>query len=170
MDLSQLGQVAPLVGIVIAVFGVFSGLYTIVRSVQEYRHQGVMKRVESFMDMRRRIRDSDLFKRLMPLVERDDPQLKSVNLQEKRDLLGLFEELALMMNSGLIRREVVHYMFGSYALWIRNSKNFWFRPPDYKGVYPLSYDDPYWSLFRDFVEQMEKVEQTFRYSRQTFRF
>jgi hypothetical protein len=81
--------------------------------------------------------------------------------KEKRDLLGFFEEIALMMNSGLIRNEVAHYMFGYYAIKCWESKYFW------STVYRESI---YWSLFRDFVEQMKQIEQSFQYNKRKFRF
>jgi hypothetical protein len=53
-------------------------------------------------------------------------EYKRQGAQKKAEyFLGFFEEVALMMNSGLIRKEVAHYMFGYYAIHCWDSKNFW---------------------------------------------
>jgi len=87
--------------------------------------------------------------------------LREISFQVKRDYLGLFEEIAIAMNSGLIKPQVAHYMFGYYALLCRESDDFW------SGVNRLS---DYWSLFNDFCDQMEVERERFVFKRADFRF
>ena len=54
------------------------------------------------------------------------------------------------MNSGLIKKEVVHYMFGYYVTCCWKSDNFWCES--------VSRDSAYWCLFRRFAEQMNEIE------------
>jgi len=65
------------------------------------------------------------------------------------------------MNSGLIKPQVAHYMFGYYALLCWESEEFW------TGVNRLS---DYWSLFADFCEQMKLQHEEFNYRREDFQF
>jgi hypothetical protein len=67
----------------------------------------------------------------------------------------------LLMNSGLIRKSVAHYMFGYYALRCWESEYFWLD---------VNRNSPYWAAFRTFVEQMKRIEQGFDYSPRRFRF
>ena len=78
-----------------------------------------------------------------------NPELEKVPYVEKRDFLGFFQELAIQMNSGLIPKEVVHYMFGYYAIRCWDCESFW------KGV---SRETLHWKLFRDFVEDMGRLD------------
>ena len=64
--------------------------------------------------------------------------------------------MALVVNSGLIKPEVAHYMFGYHIVRCWKSDAFW------AGVNRQS---PYWSLFRDFADQMSRIEDTFEYRR-----
>jgi hypothetical protein len=147
-------DVAEIVGVCIA-------LITLIKGVIEFRLQGTQKRAEQFLQMRDRYAE---FSELCALLEHNDDvgnkQLQEMSFKLKRDFLGLYEEIALMMNSGILRPQVAHYMFGYYALRCAENNAFW------QG---LNYESSYWSLFRDFVNQMKQVEQNFQYTRETFR-
>ena len=65
------------------------------------------------------------------------------------------------MNSGLIKRELAHYMFGYYAVLCWKSDAFW------SNVNRLS---PYWSLFADFCSEMLAEQERFEFRRMDFRF
>ncbi len=91
----------------------------------------------------------------------NDPALAEFNAQDKRDYIGLLEEVALLMNSGLIHPEVAHYMFGHYTVHSYDSKYFWSN---------VDRDDIYWNLFVDFAEEMKMKEKNYRYMRKKLRF
>lgn len=154
ITLTQGMELATILGVVIA-------LVTLVNALIEYAHQGAQKRAEHFLSMRIRLKGNPIFEEMCALLERDDPKLETISFKDKRSLLGFFEEVALMMNSGLIRPEVVHYMFGYYAIQCWDSKHFW------SGVNRQSY---YWSLFKDFALQMKDREKKLNFRRSTFRF
>ena len=143
------------------ILGVVAALVTLVKGVIEYVHQGAQKRVERFTAMRQRFKDDPAFKEMCDLLETDDPRLAEIPFKDKRDLLGFFEEVALMLNSKLIQPAVAHYMFGYYALRCAESKNFWSD---------VNRASPYWALFNDFVARMKKVEEGFVFKRRALRF
>ena len=154
MDLDLATDIAAIIGAAIA-------LMTLVTGLAEYRRQGAQGRVERFVEIRKRLKEDEAFKNIAELVEADSPRLKEIPFRDKRDYLGLLEEVALHLNSGLIRKEVAHYMFGYYAIRCWKSRYFW------KNVNRDSY---YWALFRDFVSEMEKVERSSAFERRKFRF
>lgn len=141
--------------------GVVIALVTFIRGVFEYSRQGASRRAEHFLEMRRRLKEKETFKEIADLLEIDDPKLLNIPFKDKRDYLGFFEEIAISMNSGLIRKEVAHYMFGYYSILCWRSSNFWSN---------VNRDSIYWVVFRDFVEQMEQVEQRFKFERKKFSF
>lgn len=143
------------------VLGAIIALFTFINGILEYSRQGRQKRADQFVLLRRRLKENETFKHLTDLALRKDPALAECPPADKRDLLGLFEEVALMMNSKLIRKEVAHYMFGSYVIACYESDDFWVN---------LERDDMYWRLFNDFALQMKEVEQHFRFSRKMMRF
>lgn len=159
------------IAVAVTVVGAAVALVTLVQALVEYRQQGRQKRAEHFFDLRRRLKENDEFARVAELIDetyaeedlarRARQQLKELPFKIKRDYLGLFEEIAIAMNSGLIKPEVAHYMFGYYALLCWESEEFWVD------VNRLS---DYWSLFADFCEQMKVQQENFEYRRDNFQF
>jgi hypothetical protein len=123
------------------------------KGVYEYTKQAAQSRAEHFIQMRDRY---DAFLDICTLLERDGSsdhareELCKLSFDRKRDFLGLYEEIALMMQSGLIRKDVAHYMFGYYAIRCWSSEAFWDSPGS-----NLSRDSVYWGLFKTFVGEME---------------
>lgn len=62
----------------------------------------------------------------------------------KRKFLTFIEEIALLVNSGEIRREVAMYMFGYYACCARSGSNF---------SVGIALDHKYWRLFFSFSDE-----------------
>ena len=154
-DLSCWKDFATIVGVIVA-------LITLVKGVWEYILAGRQKRAEQFLAMSKRLYDETWFKDMCLMVAEDNSKLATLSFREKQDFLGRFEEVALLMNSGLIRREVAHYFFGYYTILCWKSDNFW------KGV---NRDSSYWAVFKDFALQMMEVESKFSFSpRRKFKF
>jgi hypothetical protein len=141
---AEIKDLATIVGVIIALFAFIKG-------VLEYAKQGAQKRAEQFLEMRNRFKKNESFRDICALLEHDDPKLQDIEFKEKRDFLGFFEELALVVNSGLIRREIAHYMFGYYAIKCWRSENFWINAKS-----KINRDSIYWALFKDFVDKMNK--------------
>ncbi|MCE9558296.1 MAG: hypothetical protein K8R88_05035 [Armatimonadetes bacterium] len=100
------------------------------------------------MSMRRRFLEDTNFKELLNLIIQGSPEVAECCMQDRRNLAGFFEELALMMNSGLLRPKVVYLMFGHYALLIDQCDAFWMG---------LERESKYWIVFRGFIQEMERV-------------
>ena len=103
---------------------------------------------------------NEKFLEICACLDNDEAKLKDLPWKDKRDFLGFFEEVALMVNSRLIRLPVAHYMFGYYALLCWRSEKFWGD---------LERGSIYWALFRDFAERLAEEEQRFRFRRGSLR-
>lgn len=154
MDLSVAKDIAIVLGTVVALVTFFSGTW-------EYVRQGHQHRAQHFVQMRRRFLETPQYREILDLLATDDPGLASISVQEKRNFVGFLEEVALMVNSGLIRREVAHYMFGYYVLLCQRSEPFW---------HGLDRSSQYWSLFRQFAAEMERQGTKALPGRQPLRF
>ena len=154
MKLAEYKDAATAVGVLVA-------LLTLVKGVYEYAKQGAQKRAEQFVEMRRRFKENDPFKEIASLIEQNDPKLSSVAFKDKLYYVGFFEEVALMVNSDLIKPEVAHYMFGYYAIRCWENDMFW---------RDVNRNTPYWSLFTAFVTKMKAIEDSFVYNERKLRF
>lgn len=154
LNLDQLKDVAEIVGGAIA-------LVTLVRSLVEYTKRGAQDRAARFEELRIRFKSDPMFRKICDLLESDSPELRKVPFKEKRDFIGFFEEIALIVNTGLMKKAVAHYMFGYYALRCWDSQNFWSD---------VNRDSPYWALFEHFTRQMQEIERNFHFNSKSYKF
>jgi hypothetical protein len=103
-----------------------------------------LKRTEFFLDQHRRLFDNPELFSVLCMIDSDDPQLAAANMADKkRKFLTFFEEIALLVDSDQIQKEVAYYMFGYYARCAREGKNF--------GV-DIDLSPAHWGLFYRFTE------------------
>ena len=112
--------------------------------------QGALKRAEYFSSMRNQFKNNERFANLLKLLEVDSHELTDIPYRQKVEFIGFFEEVALLMNSKLIKKDVAHYMFYYFAKRCWKSKNFWIK---------LNKDSFYWALFKEYIEEMENFER-----------
>lgn len=143
LDLSTTKDLAIIAGSVFA-------LTTFLVGVMEYARQSNQRRAEHFVQLRRRFLETPQFQEILRLLSTDDPRLSHVPVQDRRNFGGFLEEVALMVNSRLIGRDVAHYMFGHYVLLAARSEHFW------EG---LDRSGTYWKLFHRFASEMEELSQ-----------
>ena len=142
-------DLATIVGVVIA-------LLTLAKGVMEYTIKNTLDRFGKFQEIRKRMKESKEFQTILKLAETNDMKLTEIEFVQKRDLLGLFEEVTLMLYSKIIKKEVAHYMFGYYAVRLYEANYFW------NDVNKGSY---YWSVFCNFAEDMKAIENKLSVSR-----
>jgi len=121
-------------------------LITFMTGVIQYMRQGQQTRAAQFVEMRRRFLEDPSFREILNHLASDDPRLREIPIQERRNFVGFMEEVALMVNSGILRPHVAHYMFGYYVLLVDSSTHFWEE---------LDKSSEYWSLFRAFARTMQ---------------
>ncbi len=132
-----------------AAVGVFLAVATLIKGLLEWRVQNRLSRFDKFQHMRVKLKSNESFKTILRLAEHDSVELRSVDFSEKRDLLGFFEEIAIMYRNKLIGKDLCWYMFGYYAIRLYESTNFWGD---------VNRNAIYWSVFDDFAKDMKKTE------------
>jgi hypothetical protein len=160
VTLEQAKNIAEISGVAVAVFTLAKGLY-------EYTKLAAQKRAEHFIHMRDRY---GTFWDICALLEKEKSSVQAkeklckLPFERKRSFLGFFEEIALMMQSGLIKKSVAHYMFGYYAILCWSSDAFWDSSDS-----PLDRKSMYWAGFKTFAQEMSKIQQTSSHASITFK-
>jgi hypothetical protein len=154
MENNLLKDLVTLVGISIA-------LITLIKGFVEFKNQGLQKRVEQFLLIQKRIKEDPSFVRISALLENEDISLQKIPFKEKSRYLELFEELALLMNSKIISKQVIFYMFGYYTIDCWESTYFWNN---------INKESKYWALFKDFALTMKKMDSDFAFSSKDLHF
>ena len=143
------------------ILGAILGLATLIRGLVEYAKQGAQKRAELFTATHKRFKENQALDNITELLEVSNPAIANVPFRERIAYLTFFEEVALLIKSRLIRKEVAHYMLGYYAIRCWENDNFW------KGI---NRQGEYWALFRSFTEEMKVIEARKPFSVSCFRF
>jgi len=144
VDSSTLYQLALAIGA--------AGVVAAIVGIIEFYRESRRRRIELFLQMRHRFKENPVFVRICGLLDfpTKAAEVRVLSFEEKRELLGFFEEVALLTNGHIISKRVANYMFGYYAIRCWKSDDFWWN---------INRDSYYWSLFRNFVENMEAVER-----------
>lgn len=154
MTLSDFKDLAAIVSVLVAAA-------VSVKALTEYVRQSAQKRADFFFSISKRIESNRTYVQILQMLEADDPKVAEVPLGDRRELLGLFEEVAILLNSGLVRESVAHYFFGYFAI------DCWESGPMWTG---LDRESPHWIVLRDFVSRMKDYGARASYDRSRYRF
>jgi hypothetical protein len=116
----------------------------------EYLRQGRQRRSEKYFEL---VRDFAKFDDILDLLRTDSPKLKKLRPAQRERFLGFYEDLALLVHSGLIQEHLAFYAFGYWLDKVWNSRHFW---ADDKNK-----EDSYWFLLRQLRFRMEKQRKAF---------
>jgi len=142
-------QVSFIKDVSIIVAGIVA-LSTFMTGAIEFLRQGRQHRAENLIQLRRRFLETKQYREILDMLQSGDPSIATSSIQERRNFVGFLEEIALMVNSRLIRPEVAQYMFGYYVLLVSRSEPFW---------KDLERGDIYWTLFNHFADEMARMEK-----------
>lgn len=146
-------------GVAAAVIFGSVGLYKIyheLRRLNEQRDKDIsdketaarLKRTEFFLSQHRRLFDDKDLYEVLCLIDADKPRLADEDMwDKKRKLLTFFEEIALLIRSNQINKDVALYMFGYYSRCVRHGENF------SRGI---NRSKEHWALFYEFSDSAEK--------------
>jgi hypothetical protein len=142
VDLTTVKDVSIIVGGVATLAGFMAAL-------SEYARQNHARRAEHFAALRRRFLETPSFQPILASLADDHPRLAEVPLQDRRNFLGFFEEIQLMVDSRLVKPEVAHIMFGRYVRMADDSRHLWAG---------LEKGDRYWAIFRRMAADTQRRE------------
>ena len=149
---------------IIAVPGVLFAAYKTLVEVRRSREQRVIdneqraqdsqrSRAEFTLTQHRRLFDDPVLFSVLQKLDDNHPDLATDEMWDaKRKFLTFFEELYLLIQSGLVERDTALYIFAYYAVFARNSSNF---------NVGIEYEPAYWGLFMLFVEDAEAYLREF---------
>jgi len=122
---------------------------TLIKGYLEYRLTTKQKRSELYESYRKKLKENKSISDVVEALETDNGNLKEMPRINKYAFLGFYEDIALLVNTGLIKPEIAHYMFGYYAIECWKNDEFW---------NDINRESHYWRVFREFVEKMSDLE------------
>ncbi|HEV7616138.1 MAG TPA: hypothetical protein VGO36_07895 [Solirubrobacterales bacterium] len=136
---------------VIAAVAALAAIGGLFRAVLEFQAQGRQRRAEYFLAVTERFFSNEQFLAICTLLdERDEGAIAQLPWSLRREFIGFVEEVALLVNSGLISREIAYYMLGYYPLRAVESPAF---------MHGVNWDSQYWAVFFDFISSMRRLEE-----------
>lgn len=138
---------------IVALIGIVGTIIPLIMAVLEYIKRGKKDRAEFFLKLRDRFKGNEKFMAIQRLIEEDDnplkvEELKNIPIQDKNDLIGMFEEIYLLSANNLIDKHIIFYMFGQYALDCYQNETM-------QTQLKLK-DQSYWKQFSNFCSEIEQ--------------
>ena len=146
---SFLQNMVSIAGILVALVA----CVTLVIGIFKYSIQVKQNRVQYLFNILKLLKRDEIFKNINAqlIPENKSNELNKIPIIDRCNYLWIFEEIAVMKNSGLIKPDVAFYMFGYYAVKCWNNTLFWEN---------LEKEDKYWSLFNKFAKEAEEYEKS----------
>jgi hypothetical protein len=90
-----------------AIVAVIASFVTITKGLLEYSKQNLLKRFEKYQELSGNWFEDQNIRRIIELLD-DDPghELRTLPYPKKEAFLGFYEEIALMLESGLIKKKI----------------------------------------------------------------
>jgi hypothetical protein len=131
-----------------AIFTAYKTYQELKKSQIEKQKEQLLKRIEFTLDQHRRLFDDEVLYSVLSLIDADDEKLAQKDMWDsKRKFITFFEEIALLVKSEQIDKNVAYYMFGYYAKCAKEGKNF---------QVGIHLDEKYWGLFFNFADESNK--------------
>ena len=122
-----------------------------IKGYSEYKLTTKQRRIELYEIYRRKLKEDETIRSVVDALENDNGNIVEISRIDKYMFLGFYEDIALLMNTGLIKPEIAHYMFGYYAMRCWENESFW---------NDINRNSHYWRVFREFVEKMKDLENS----------
>jgi len=89
---------------------------TYLNGVREYKRQSSQKRAELLANMRRRLREDNFFKCICDAIDGREEDIGDAKSGDIWNFIDFLEEIALLVNSKLMSKNLAYDMFGYYAI------------------------------------------------------
>lgn len=145
-------ELARTITAIVAAFGGLVGVVTLILALMEYARNNSQKRVEFYFELEKRLLQDPTFKQIRDLLHHRgggaQGKISDIPWLDRNDYAGFFENIAVLVKSGCLSKEVACYMFSQDAIRCWDSNEFW------QGFLK---DEPYWWVLRDFVAEMRTL-------------
>jgi hypothetical protein len=138
----------------------------------EFLRQGRQRRSEKYFEL---VKEFSKYDDVIDLLRDDSPKLRKLKPSRRESFLGFYEDLALLLNSGLIQEHLAVYAFGYWLEKAWNSKYFWDDPKNRENGYWFLMRQLHFRIlarekgFKSFIEAHNQSE-SYGKIRRTFRF
>ncbi|MGI4735904.1 MAG: DUF4760 domain-containing protein [Janthinobacterium lividum] len=138
-----IGFLVQIVSVAVAAFALF-------KTLKEYRKQGLEKRAQQYLEIRKGYRENELFQKIV-IQAHGDQDFTAFATQQRVEYMAFFEDMQFLINSGLIKSDIVYYMFGSDIIraWNGNFCILWDTENNKENDIR---NDPNFTLLKRFVE------------------
>ncbi len=151
--LSSLDANKGAIDVIIKILGGIGALIVFFRGLGVYRLQSSLQRFEKFSEMQKRFDTDEDFEEILHCLEADRAaQIANISQTKRAAFLGFFEDIGIMMNSGLIRPEVAFNTWGYWALKARETPELWI------GMDTSDDKRLYWAIFHQFADNMQALK------------
>ncbi len=114
------------------------GVIVLLKGLAEYKKKNKLDRVNIFLELRKRFKETENFSLIISYLDTLDPKLEEVSKSDRLKFLGFLEEVALMNNSGFLDSKIMNQAFGYYVIKACEHPAMW-----WEGNNP---DSEYWVL------------------------
>lgn len=151
MSVAEWKDFTLMLAAIVAVPGVIFTAFKTFKELSERRIESQkeleLQRIEFTLEQHRRLFDDSVLYSVLSLIDSDAGELAKAEMWDpKRKFITFFEEIALLINSEQINKNVAYYMFGYYAICARSGKNFQIG---------IDLQEKYWGLFFIFTKDAE---------------
>jgi hypothetical protein len=154
-------------GVGFTALGAVVAAATLIKGYREYVQQNRQKRFEYVASRKDKAAKNENFQKIVRLLQagNDAPveEWNQITLNDRIEFLTYYEEIALMVNSKFIRREVAHYELGQHLVRGWESDAFWNITVDVgQGRLYFRKDDTRWTVLKNFVNDMSSLDREMR--------
>ena len=138
------------IGFAVQFATVVVGALAVYRTLKEYEKQGLEKRAEQYLRIRESYRKNKLFQKIVEQAH-SNKDFSAFAKQQRVEYMAFFEDMQFLINSGLIKSDVLYYMFGSDIIEAWDSTFCLLRDTEDAQESDIR-EDPNFTLLRKFVE------------------
>ncbi|MGI4734914.1 MAG: DUF4760 domain-containing protein [Janthinobacterium lividum] len=109
--------------ILAALIALIVAWYTLRHTLEDYEKQSLEKRAKQYLDIRDRYQSNERYQAIVSQAHAAH-DFSAFSHQERVEYMAFFEDLQFLINSGLIKDDVIYYMFGADIIQAWDSEDF----------------------------------------------
>jgi hypothetical protein len=113
--------------IIITIISGLIAIISIMKALLEYSKKNQLDRAKVYIELRKRFKETDNFATIISYLDSGDKRLATIDISDKLKFLGFLEEVALMVNSGLLNKKIANQSFGFYIRRAWENQYMWWE-------------------------------------------